>query len=84
MSLQLLTNPNVGLQPEPKTTKRTFDTLTTHFAYLGSKSKGRNLPKKSGGMEEEFVGEYQTLMEQEMFDFVLFEVSKRTMSFGNN
>ncbi|KAF8599277.1 ATPase V1 complex subunit C [Ceratobasidium sp. AG-I] len=62
------------VKPELKTTKRTLDTLTTHFAYLGSKSKGRNLPKKSGGMDEEFVGEYQTLMEQEMFDFVLFEI----------
>jgi len=62
------------VKPEPKTTKRTLDTLTTHFAYLGSKSKNRNLPKKSGGMDEEFVGEYQTIMEEEMFDFVLFEV----------
>lgn len=75
---------NVGHQPEPKTTKRTLDTLTTHFAYLGSKSRNRNLPKKSGGMDEEFVGEYQTIMEQEMFDFVLFEVSRLRVSICKN
>ncbi|KAG9125450.1 Vacuolar ATP synthase subunit C [Ceratobasidium sp. 392] len=66
----------VGLviKPEPKTTKRTLDVLNTHFAYLGSKSKNRTTQKKSGGMDEEFAGEYQTLMEQEMFDYVLFEI----------
>lgn len=26
-------------------------------------------------MDDEYVGEYQTLMEQEIFDYVLFEVS---------
>ncbi|KAG9074178.1 Vacuolar ATP synthase subunit C, partial [Ceratobasidium sp. UAMH 11750] len=61
------------IKPEPKTTKRTLDVLNTHFAYLGSKSKNRTAQKKSGA-DEEFVGEYQTLMEQEMFDYVLFEV----------
>ncbi|KAG8709586.1 Vacuolar ATP synthase subunit C [Ceratobasidium sp. 395] len=66
----------VGLmiKPEPKTTKRTLDVLNTHFAYLGAKTKNRAAQKKSGGMDEDFVGEYQTLMEQEMFDYVLFEV----------
>jgi len=29
---------------------------------------------KSSGVEEEYTGEYQALMEQEMFDFVLFEI----------
>jgi len=30
--------------------------------------------KGSGGTNEDFVGEYQTLLEQEMFDFVLYEI----------
>ncbi|KAG8743407.1 Vacuolar ATP synthase subunit C [Ceratobasidium sp. 414] len=64
----------VKARPEPKTTKRTLDVLNTHFAYLGPKSKNRTAQKKSGVVDEEFVGEYQTLMEQEMFDYVLFEV----------
>lgn len=44
----------------------------SHFAYLGRKAgKG----KKGGGKDDELnTGEYQTLMEQEYFDFVLFEV----------
>lgn len=63
-------------QPEPKTTKRTLDVLASHFAYLGSKSKNRDDKKKSGGMgDDDYAGEYQTLMEQELFDYVLFEVS---------
>ena len=64
------------IQPEPKTTKRTLALLQTQFSYLGRragslKSKGS---AKSGGATEDFVGEYQTLLEQEYFDFVLFEV----------
>ncbi|CEL58311.1 V-type H+-transporting ATPase subunit C [Rhizoctonia solani AG-1 IB] len=60
------------VKPEPKTTKRTLDVLGAHFAYLGSKSRSRD--KKSGNTDEDYVGEYQTLMEQEIFDYVLFEV----------
>ncbi|GAB1523898.1 Vacuolar ATP synthase subunit C [Rhizoctonia solani] len=60
------------VKPEPKTTKRTLDVLASHFAYLGSKSRSRD--KKSGNADEDYVGEYQTLMEQEIFDYVLFEV----------
>jgi hypothetical protein len=32
--------------------------------------------------EEDFVGEYQSLMEQEIFDYVLFEVSDMTIGRG--
>ncbi|ELU43330.1 V-ATPase subunit C family protein [Rhizoctonia solani AG-1 IA] len=63
------------VKPEPKTTKRTLDVLASHFAYLGSKSRSRD--KKSGNADEDYVGEYQTLMEQEIFDYVLFEVGTR-------
>jgi len=59
------------IKPEPKTTKRTLTVLTTHFTYLSPRS---NRAKGKKGDTEEFVGEYQTLMDQEFFDFVLFEV----------
>jgi len=42
-----------------------------HFNYLGPRSSGRS-GKQSAN--EEFAGEYQALMEQEFFDFVLYEV----------
>ena len=60
-----------SMQPEPKLTKKTLTLLTTHFSYLSPRS---NRAKGKKGDTEEFVGEYQTLMEQEFFDFVLFEV----------
>ena len=56
-------------QPDPKTAKKTFTTLQQHLSYLHRKSAD-----KTRGGDTEFVGEYQTLMEQEFFDFVLFEV----------
>jgi V-type H+-transporting ATPase subunit C len=61
----------IVIKPEPKTTKKTLALLTTHFSYLAPRS---NRTKGKSTDTEEFVGEYQTLMEQEFFDFVLFEV----------
>lgn len=52
-------------------TKKTLTLLTTHFSYLSPRS---NRAKGQETDSEEFVGEYQSLMEQEFFDFVLFEV----------
>lgn len=60
-----------SVQPEPKSTKKTLTLLTNHFSYLSPRS---NRAKGKKGDNEEFIGEYQTLMEQEFFDFVLFEV----------
>ncbi|KAH9947644.1 ATPase V1 complex subunit C [Amylocystis lapponica] len=60
------------VKPEPKATKRTLATLQTHFAYLGRRANPTRTKTGAGG--EEFVGEYQALLEQEYFDFVLFEV----------
>ncbi|OBZ78841.1 V-type proton ATPase subunit C 1 [Grifola frondosa] len=67
-----LTSPS---QPEPKATKRTLAALQTQFAYLAARANpAQAKDKPGGGGADEFVGEYQTLLEQEYFDFVLFEV----------
>ncbi|KAJ3718281.1 hypothetical protein C8R42DRAFT_711290 [Lentinula raphanica] len=63
----------IVIQPDPKTAKKTFGILQSHFTYLSSGSRSKNA-KLKGGDTEEFVGEYQTLMEQEFYDFVLYEV----------
>lgn len=55
-------------QPETKTTNKMLNLVTTHLAYLLPRSK-----KISGGAED-IAGEYQSIMEQEYLDFVLFEV----------
>ncbi|KAI9057188.1 ATPase V1 complex subunit C [Trametes sanguinea] len=64
------------IKPEPKTTKRTLAILQSQFAYLGRRANPDKLKSKSGGSgaAEEVVGEYQNLLEQEFFDFVLFEI----------
>ena len=59
-------------QPELKSTKKVFNTLQAQFTYLRSKSNPSNAIK---GMENaDFVGEYQSLLDQEFHDFVMFEV----------
>ncbi|KAL0579818.1 Vacuolar ATP synthase subunit C [Marasmius crinis-equi] len=62
----------VAIKPDPKSTKKTFGALQSHFSYLKSRSKGAQAG--GGGRADEFIGEYQTLMEQEFYDFVLYEV----------
>jgi V-type H+-transporting ATPase subunit C len=58
-------------KPEPKSVKKVFNILQTQFEYLSPKSNAAKGGKVAG---EEFVGEYQTLMDQEFFNFVLYEV----------
>ncbi|KAI0085626.1 hypothetical protein BDY19DRAFT_430040 [Irpex rosettiformis] len=60
------------IKPEPKSIKRTLTTLQSQFEYLGRRSNPNK--SKSSKTTEEFAGEYQNLLEQEFFDFVLFEV----------
>lgn len=60
-----------AIRPEPKSTKKTFTVLTNHFSYLSPRSSGRAQKQNAA---DEFAGEYQSLMEQEFFDFVLYEV----------
>ncbi|KAJ7102165.1 ATPase V1 complex subunit C [Mycena belliarum] len=61
----------IAVKPDPKSAKKTFGLLQTQFSYLKPRS---NRAKSGRGESDEFVGEYQTLMEQEFFDFVMFEV----------
>jgi len=61
----------IVIQPDPKSTKKIFGTLQSYFSYLNSVSRKG---KTKGGDTDEFAGEYQTLMEQEFFDFVLYEI----------
>lgn len=60
------------IKPEPQSMKKTFGVLQTQFAYLRPRSNHQNQRKQSGN--DEYMGEYSSLMEQEFFDFVLFEV----------
>lgn len=54
---------------------KTLSTLTAHFKYLAPRSNNSKKSKaKKGANDEEFLGEYQSIMEQEFFDFVVFEV----------
>jgi hypothetical protein len=61
-------------QPEPKGSKKALSVLTTQFAYLAPRSNKSTKGKGSGNENQEVAGEYQQLMEQEFYDFVIFEV----------
>jgi len=61
----------IVVEPEPKSIKKVFNILQTQFEYLSPKSNAAKGGKLAG---DEFVGEYQTLMDQEFFNFVLYEV----------
>ncbi|KAI0307583.1 ATPase V1 complex subunit C [Multifurca ochricompacta] len=54
----------IAVKPEPKTTKRTLTTLQRHFSYLSARSQGRATSKRGGPTNEDFVGEYQSLLDQ--------------------
>ncbi|KAF8350269.1 hypothetical protein F5887DRAFT_1070462 [Amanita rubescens] len=62
----------IVVKPEPKTTKKVFNTLQAQFAYLRPKSNRSTSVK--GPENADFVGEYQSLLDQEYHDFVMFEV----------
>ncbi|KAF8213311.1 hypothetical protein K438DRAFT_1803766 [Mycena galopus ATCC 62051] len=64
----------IAVKPDPKSAKRTFGVLQTQFSYLRPRSNSNRAAKGGRGEGDEFVGEYQTLMEQEFFDFVMFEL----------
>jgi len=62
----------IAIKPDPKLAKKIFSTLQIQFSYLSPRSKGTK--SKGAGAGDEFIGEYQAILEQEFFDFVLFEV----------
>ncbi|KAG2023740.1 V-ATPase subunit C family protein [Coprinopsis cinerea AmutBmut pab1-1] len=66
----------VAIKPDPKTAKKVFNVLQAQFAYLGPRSNPahKRAPKKSNAPTEDFVGEYQSVLDQEFFDFVMYEV----------
>ncbi|KAK0465333.1 uncharacterized protein EV420DRAFT_1719189 [Desarmillaria tabescens] len=61
----------LAIKPEAKSAKKLFGILQSHFSYLGSRASGAQSKIKNS---EDFVGEYQSLMEQDFFDFVMYEV----------
>lgn len=68
-------------QPETKTAVATLKTLSSHYSYLSSASQGPSSKKnkKSGAVtsgSEDVGGEWQSVMEAEFYDFVLFEIPK--------
>ncbi|KIY63679.1 ATPase, V1 complex, subunit C [Cylindrobasidium torrendii FP15055 ss-10] len=58
------------VKPDTKSAKKLFELLQSQFSFLGS-SSGRYAKDKG---QEEFVGEFQALMEQDFYDFVIYEV----------
>jgi V-type H+-transporting ATPase subunit C len=74
-STTLLNRLCLPYQPETKAIKKTFNVLQTQFAYLRPRSNPtQNQQKRPQGGNDEYVGEYAALMDQEFFDFVLFEI----------
>jgi len=66
----------IAIKPEAKSTKKILSLLQTHFTYLAPRSNAssKSTSKSKDKKDDEFTGEYQSLMDQEFFDFVLFEV----------
>ncbi|EIW68972.1 hypothetical protein TREMEDRAFT_39301 [Tremella mesenterica DSM 1558] len=70
----------VIVKPDPKTAMKTLRTLSTHYTYLASASRGPSTRQgKSGAATantEDVGGEWASVMEAEFYDFVLFELPK--------
>ncbi|TFK76875.1 ATPase, V1 complex, subunit C [Pluteus cervinus] len=62
----------IVIKPESKSIKKVFNLLQAQFSYLKPRSNSSRGTKAEA--TEEFVGEYQALLDQEFFDFVLSEV----------
>ena len=48
--------------------------LQRQFSYLSARSQGGAKVKSGVSTNEDFVGEYQSLLDQEFFDFVMYEI----------
>ena len=68
----------VIVRPDPKTAVKTLRSLSAHFNYLASSSRGpsKKKSKSGGGTGDEAGGEWASIMEAEYYDFVLFEIPK--------
>ncbi|TFK23125.1 ATPase, V1 complex, subunit C [Coprinopsis marcescibilis] len=65
----------MAIKPDPKTAKKVFGVLQTQFAYLSPRSNPvQKRANKKNTTTEDFVGEYQNVLDQEYFDFVMYEV----------
>ncbi|KZW02017.1 ATPase, V1 complex, subunit C [Exidia glandulosa HHB12029] len=60
------------IKPQPKLSSKTLGLLTSHFAYLKPASEKSRKGKETDATE--IAGEYQAIMEQEYYDFVLVEI----------
>jgi hypothetical protein len=64
-------------QPDPKTSSKLLKALAGHYTYLRSKSDPTRKGKKSGGTAgAEEAGEWATVLEEELEDFVFQEVGR--------
>lgn len=66
----------IAVKPTPKSAKKVFETLQRQFTYLRSRSnpEQKRAAGKPAANQEDFLGEYQNILDQEFFDFVLYEV----------
>lgn len=66
-------------QPEPKTAVKTLKQLSAQYNDLASgksKEKAAAKSKEKASGAEDLIGEWANVMEQEYYDFVLFELPK--------
>jgi len=63
-------------QPDPKTSSKLLKALAGHYTYLRSKSDPTRKGKKSGAAGAEEAGEWATVLEEELEDFVFQEVGR--------
>ncbi|PLW20257.1 hypothetical protein PCANC_07452 [Puccinia coronata f. sp. avenae] len=70
----------IVIKPEPKNTKKILHQLTSFYNSLESnandltKSRKAKLDKHLNDQDDPIGGEYASVLEQEVFDFVLFEI----------
>lgn len=63
------------IRPDPKTSLKTLKAISAYFDFLNPAERAKN-PKKGSSGNDEVAGEWGAVMDQEYFDFVLFEVPK--------
>ncbi|KAG8942391.1 Vacuolar ATP synthase subunit C [Tulasnella sp. 424] len=64
----------IVVKPDAKYPKKALQVLTEHFKYLANRSNSSKTKTATPAGGEELAAEYQSLMEQEFLDFVVFEV----------